>query len=271
MSMKRNLTLAALLLASLLWLDAAFARDDDCGIERNVKAKPLDESTWQRLNRIYEFVGEENYQQARDDLLSLEKRARGNRYLEAIVYQALAQVQWSLEDFDAALSSFERAVELDALPDEPHFSLMYQIAQLYYMKGRYTDALERLRVWFCKSPPERIKADAYVLEASIHAQLKNWQKLIDAIDKAIAMDEEPRENWYQLKLAANFELEDFPAAADTLEVMIRRWPAKKLYWTQLSNVWFKLEQNDKALAVMALAYRNHLLDTQSDYLYLSNL
>jgi tetratricopeptide (TPR) repeat protein len=248
------------------------AQASQCGVEREVKPKPLDEPTWNRLNRIYEYVGEEDYDSAYKELITLQERSEDKGdYLNAIIYQALGQVQWSLEDYDSALRSFEQAVEKDALPNDPHFSLMYQIAQLYYMKERYRDALSRLELWFCKVPPEKIKPHSYVLKASSHAQLKEWPKVIESIDKAIAMAEEPKESWYTLKLASNYELEDFPAAAETLEVMIKLWPDKKMYWTQLSNVWFKLQQDEKALSVIALAHRKQLLDKQADYLYLSNL
>ena len=54
-------------------------------------------------------------------------------------------------------------------------------------------------------------------------------------DRAIEMEPDPKENWYQLKLAAHFELEQYREAAATLETMITRWPDKKSYWTQLSN------------------------------------
>ncbi len=269
--MKRHLISLVIVLLAAFATSHAGAQQGDCGIVRDVKPKTLDEPTWKRLNNIYEMVGEENYQLAYEELVRFQKRTRGNNYLDAIIYQALAQVQWALEDYDGALVSFEEAVDLDALPDETHFSLMYQIAQLYYMKERYRDALARLDLWFCKAPTERIRADAYILKAALHAQIKEWQPVIAAVDTAIAMSDDPKENWYQLKLAANFEMQDFRAGAQTLEDIITNWPEKKMYWIQLSNVWFKLKQDDKALSVIALAHRKNLLDKQSDYLYLSNL
>jgi len=261
---------AVLLCLALAPAGAALAADAKCGEARDVKARALDEPTWQRLNRVYEMVAGEQYTGAREELLNLQNRSHDD-YLQAIVWQALAQVQWSLEDFEAALTSFEKAVELDVLPDDTHFSLMRQVAQLYYMKERYRDALDRLDLFFCKAPKEKIRPDAWVLKASIHAQTRDWKQAVAAIDTAIGSSDDPEENWFQLKLAANFELEDFPAAAATLEEMIRRWPDMREYWVQLSNVWFRLDQDDKALSVLALAYRKKLLTEQSDYVYLSNL
>jgi tetratricopeptide (TPR) repeat protein len=148
---------------------------------------------------------------------------------------------------------------------------MYQIAQLYYMKERYDDALKRLDLWFCTAPKEKITSSAYVLKASINANKKDFASALKAIDQAIAMEPEPKQQWYQLKLASHYELEQFPQAAATLETMISNWPDKKSYWTQLTQIYYKLKQDDKALSVLALAYRKNLLDKQGDIIFLSSL
>ena len=247
-----------------------FAQASECGKERKVSQGALDEATWNNLNDIFEDVGEEKYDEAYDKLQKLEKRARDD-YLEAVVDQALGQVEWARSNYDSALSYFEKAVELDALPDLTHFSLMYQIAQLYYMQERFDEALDKLALWVCKVPQEKVTADAYVLKASIYSHKQDWNNVIPAIDTAISMSEEPKENWYKLKLATHYELAQFSKAAETLEILIQSWPDKKMYWVQLSQIYYKLEQDDKALSVAALAYRREMLDKQSDILYLSNL
>ena len=148
---------------------------------------------------------------------------------------------------------------------------MYQIAQLYYMQDRYDEAVQSQAQRHCKSPEEKITPAAYVLQASIHARKEDYASVLEAIDKAIAMDKSSKGSWFQLKLAAHYELEQYPQAAETLEVMIERWPDQKMYWTQLSQVYYKLKQGQRALAVLALAYRKGLLDKQDDILYLSGL
>ena len=122
------------------------------------------------------------------DLQKMLGRAGRDTYLQAILNQALAQVEWSRGKYRKSLEYFERAVELDTLPDSAHFTLMYQIAQLYYMQRRYGEALARLELWFCKSPPEQVTSAAYVLKASILAQQEDYADALKAIDKAIAMD-----------------------------------------------------------------------------------
>ena len=266
---RRILPLLAIFL--LAFAGACPAQADACGMQRDVGARALDELAWKQLNVIYEKVSAEEYDEARDDLLKMLGRAGRDVYLQAILNQALAQVEWSRGNYTESLGYFEKAVELDILPDQAHFTLMYQIAQLYFMQNRYDEALEKLDLWFCKSPPEEVTSAAFVLQASIYARKQDYTGALQAIDRAISMDGDPKESWYQLKLAAHYELEQFPRATDTLEIMIARWPGRKNYWTQLSRICFRLEQEDRALAVQALAYRNGLLDQQADLLYLSSL
>ena len=265
------LPFVSILVAAALFSAQVMAQANNCGIERSVTPKPLDEQTWKRMNDVYEDIGEENYDLAFEKLNAMVERARRGAYLKAILQQLLGQVEWARENFDAALRGFELAVEMDALPNLNHYSLMYQIAQLYYMKERYDEAVDSLDVWFCKAPAENIKASAYILKASIYAAKQDWVRVIPWVESAIAMADEPTESWYLLKLASHQQLEDMAAERDTLKVMLTHWPDKKRYWIHLSNVYFQLQNDDEALSVAALAYRKNLLDKQTDYLYLSKL
>ncbi|MGD9020674.1 MAG: tetratricopeptide repeat protein [Lysobacterales bacterium] len=269
-SFKSALVVILLALLALSFSAQAAAQASECGKKRGTKSAALDEITWKKLNDIYEDVGEERYDEAFEKLSRMYQRMRGD-YEKAVVAQGLAQVEWARENYEQALEYFETAVELDALPDLQHFSLMYQIAQLYYMNERYDEALDRLALWMCKVPPDKITAEAYILQASIYAQKEDWANVVEAVDTAIPMSEDPKEGWYQLKLASHFELEQFTKAAQTLETMIQKWPGKKDYWLQLSQMYFKLDRFDEALSVMALAHRRDMLDKQMDIIYLSNL
>ncbi|MCP4046490.1 MAG: tetratricopeptide repeat protein [Gammaproteobacteria bacterium] len=248
----------------------ALAQVSECGKKRDKQQGTLDEATWKRLNDVYEDVGEEKYDIAYEKLQKMAQRKSGG-YQKAVIAQAIAQVEWARSNYDQALNYFEQAVALDSLPDLTHFSLMYQIAQLYYMQDRYDDALDKLELWMCRVPEEKVTDIAYVLKASLHAAKEDWKNVLIAIDQAISRSDDPKEPWYQMKLAAHFELEQFPKAAQTLETMIQKWPDKKAYWIQLSQIYYKLKQSDEALSILALAYRRDMLDKQADLMYLSSL
>jgi tetratricopeptide (TPR) repeat protein len=270
-SLNSNYALLALILMAVLSVNTAYSQADPCAVEREVGPKALDELTWKQLNSIYEDVAAEHFDEAHSDLRKMLEWAGRDSYLQAIINQALAQVEWARKNYDESLGYFETAVEIDSLPNSAHFALMYQIAQLYFMQERNDEALASLELWFCKAPEEKITSAAYVLQASIHAGNEDYDSVLISIDKAIAMDNDPRESWYQLKLAAHYEQEQYPGAAETLEVMISKWPGRKMYWIQLSQIHYRMKQNDKALAVLALAYRMDLLDKQGDIMFLSSL
>jgi len=267
----KKLTFSVLLaIAAASISGQVLAQVSECGKERKAPTGLLDEPTYKKLNRIYEEVGNEQYDAAYEKLMVMTKRAHGD-YLKATLFQMIAQVEWARSNFDPALVNFEKAVEMDALPDNVHFALMYQISQLYYMQERYDEALDKLALWMCKVPPEKVTANSWVLKASIHAQKKDWKNVIPSIETAISMADPPKEPWYQLKLASHFELEQFPKAAETLEVMIQLWPDKRDYWVQLSQIYYKIKKDDEALSVIGLAYRRNMLDKKTDIMYLSNL
>jgi len=186
--------LLVLVAVTALGVEIAYAQAVQCGVDREVGARALDELTWKQLNAIYEDVSEEHFDDAYSDLQRMLRRAGRDPYLQAIINQALAQVEWARKNYQAALQYFEQAVELNSLPDQAHFSLMYQIAQLYFMQDRYDEALERLELWFCKSPEEKITPAAYVLQASIHAGKEDYANVLKAINEAIALDENPGEH-----------------------------------------------------------------------------
>jgi len=262
------------LLAAVLSFGAAGvaqAAEAACGQPRRAAVGALDEPTWRQLDAIYRVVGEERYDEAYVDLRQMLERAGRDAYLRAVINQALAQVEWAREHFEPALGYFEAALELDALPDSAHYAMLYQVAQLYFMAGRLDEALQRLELWFCAVTPDMDTADAWVLKASILSRQSRFAGVLEAIGAAIAMTESPPEAWYQVKLAAQYELEQYAQAATTLEAMLARWPERKRYWTQLSQTHYSLGQDRRALAVQALAYRKGLLDEPADILFLAGL
>lgn len=254
----------------LLMLAGQLHAAEQCQIERDVQAGAFTENDVKKLNQVYEKIGDEQYNEAAADLTQMLTKARTD-FLKATIRQALAQVEWARERYPQSLKNFEAAVSLDALPNHAHYALMYQISQLYYMNKRYNEALEKLDLWFCAVPAESITPLAYVLKSSINLAKENYRDALTAIDQAIELSDKPKENWFQVKLASHFELKQFPEAAKTLETMITMWPAKKVYWTQLSSIYVKLKQDKKALSVLALAYKNGLLKKKSDITQLVSL
>lgn len=266
------------LLASLLLVVAGplsaqqRVQGHECGVEREVSAGGLSESTYNRLTRIYEDIGDEQYAGAFSALQTLLERTRREPFEQATILQAMAFVRAQQERYADAIQYFNQSIELNRLPNSAHFEMILQVAHLYYALERYRDALNQLDLWFCVVPPDQTNvANVWVMKASIHAQSDEFRQALEAIDTAIAIADEPREQWYQLKLGMHFELNQYREAADVLRILVRMRPQNKTYWVQLSSILMELNNENDARAVLALAYRKGLLDRQTEYLQLASL
>ncbi|RFF27748.1 MULTISPECIES: tetratricopeptide repeat protein [unclassified Wenzhouxiangella] len=244
----------------------------ECGVERDVSAGGLTERTYNRLSDVYEQIGEEQYEEAFPALESLLERNERDDYASATIVQAMAFVRAQQERYQEAIDLFQRAIDLNRLPNNQHYEMILQVAQLHYTLERHQDALDQLDIWFCVTPDDQQnKVTVWVMKASIHAQIEEFRNAIEAIDRAIALSDEPKENWYQLKLGMHFELEKFNEATEVLKILLRMSPDKKDYWVQLASVYAQLDRNRDSMAVLSLAHRKGLLERETEYLQLASL
>ncbi len=237
---------------------------------RKVKPGLLRERTYKRLNNIYKAIGEERYAEALEGLKKLWPSTERFPYERAVLAQAMAHTHAAMENYDEALKYFKMAVELDTLPNLQHFQVMFGVAQLHAVKQQYEETIRWLKRWFAEvdTPPT---ADAYVLLGNAYAQLGKYRQAIDALNHAIRLAEKPKESWYQLLMAMHYELKEYDQAAHYLEILVRMNPAKKEYWTQLASMYMNVKKDQDALAVMALAHLQSLLEKEGDYKQLYSL
>jgi tetratricopeptide (TPR) repeat protein len=261
-------------LVVLLVLPFAAAADKD---EKNGKKKKdedrakytVDEVMHQKLNDTIEFIGNDQYEEALEILLPLEKKGRRLKpYPRALVYQMLAYVYSSQEDYPTALDYFEKCLAEEALPPGAQLSTRYNVAQLYLATEQFEDAARSLNIWFEKA--ESPSPGAYYLLAAVYYQLQEPEKSLAAVEKAVELSDEPKEAWLTLQTGLYFELEMYEKAVVPLEQLVSRF-SRKGHWTQLSALYAHLELEDKSLAVMQLAYQQDLLDKDRELRTLAKL
>lgn len=242
-----------------------------CGEEREVEQGLMSESTYNRMNSAFELIGEEEFQNAYDELENL-RRGQLSDFEKASVEQALGFIMAQWERYEEAIDHFSEAVRINQLPNQTHFEMILQIAQLYNAIEEYDKALEQLDFWFCVSTEDaRKQADVWVLKASLHVQKEEFREGLDAIDQALEISDDPKESWYRLKLGMLMELEDYRPAVDVMKILIQMDPDRKEYWTQLSGIYMELDEQEEAMAALRLAYRRGMLDKGSEYTQLAGL
>jgi len=235
----------------------------------------LTESIYKKFTKLQEMIADEKYVEARAGLKALANK-RVNHFEEASLNQFLGYVDLGEEKYDQAAKHFQAALDADALPNQAQFNLMLQMAQIQIGNEQYEKGLKTLHEYY--KITDKIKDSTFALESKAYASINdNYKKAIPLIKKAISLSDKPREDWYYFLYSLHMQLSQFREAAKVLETLIKINPNKKDYWKRLSNVYFTLKKDEKALAVLVLADKKGMLNDEKDriqlfkmYHYLNN-
>lgn len=233
-------------------------------------AQTLSESTYRRLTKIHELIGEEDYGEALEKLGKLLPTTKYSPYETAMVLQTYGFVWAQKGDYRKAADYFRRAIDLGSLPEQQVESMKYNLGQFQVAVEEYREGAKTLEDYFAtaKNP---IPPDARVLLATAYAQLKEYRKALPQLTRAINEHKDPKEMWFQLKLAMHYETNNYRACATTLLDMISRFPLKEQYWKQLSGMFMEIKKDKEALAILGLADRNGYLDDEKEVKNLGNM
>ena len=228
----------------------------------------ITESTYRRMERIIDMIGKGQNAEAEPKLVELAQGSHSD-YEKAIILQTLGFVYASTKREAQAIKTFEQALATNALPQQVHEGMMFNIAQLYIADDKYDQGMAALNAYLretCNPRPE-----AHVLLASVYAQKKQWRESLKQIDLALVKAGTPKEQWLQLKLALHYELKEYQRCAEVLVHLVGLSPMKQDYWKQLSGMLFEIKKDPEALATLGLADRLGFIDEEHEYRNLSNM
>ena len=279
-------TLAALLLAA----PAAFAADEGGGMQfsdapsmKDIVAQQraceaqhpprkakgtISEGTYKRMERIIDAIGKGQYAESEGKLTELAQGAHGD-YEKAIILQTLGFVYASESKQEKAIETFQQAIATNALPQQVHEQMMFNIAQLYVADDKWDKGMQALNTYLAESCNPL--PDAHILLASVYSEKKQWADGLKQVNLALVKSKAPKESWLQLKLALHYELHDLPHCAEVLVHLVAMAPNKEDYWKQLSGILYEIKKDPEALAVLSLAERKGYIDTEQEYRNLSNM
>lgn len=205
------------------------------------------------IQSAFDNLNEGEIDKAAETLEGLDGNSRLSPYEQALVDQGLAQVAYERDDVNEAIRRWQKAVDSNALRNNDHFQLMYQVAQLQLSEEQYDKALVTLDRWQRESGST--KPDALSLKGNALYRMERYDEAIAALDQAIAAaGANPDPTLYELKMASYYEKEDYAGAARTLEDdLIRVRPNEVKHRINLAQMYIELEQNDKALAILEKA------------------
>ncbi len=225
----------------------------------------MTESVYKKFVKLQEMIADERYTEARAGLNALSEK-RLNSFEKANINQYLGWIDSAQGKYIAAANKFKIAIDSDSLPNQAHFAMMLQMAQILIGGGKYELGLKALHDYY--KVTDTIKDSTFVLEANAYAQLEQFSKAIPILKKGISLSEKPKENWYYLLYSLYMQTSQFQQAAKTLEKLIQINPNKEDYWKRLSGVYFNLKKDDKALATLVVADKNGMIQDEKERLRL---
>ena len=238
----------------------------------------LRNKVYERLAEAQVFIENKQYDEGLEVLRDMESESgkrKLNSYELANLYNLVAFVKYSQEDYKGALVAYENVVKQPDIPLAMEINTRYTVAQLYFVMEDWQSGIDALKEWF--EVADAPSAQAYILLGQGYYQLKDYDSSLE--NTLIAMNlyrdkgKVPKEQWYSLARFLYFEKDDMPNTIAMLEEMIVHYP-KKQYWIQLSHMYGEAKKEGAQLAAMETAYMQDMLVKDREqvtmaYLYLN--
>lgn len=249
------------LLLALALAAPAFARDSE--------PAQLAEKTSEELNKLKPLTDAKNWDGAMNLLANIQANVSPTSYDYAIVSDIKSKILMQKGDYPKAIEPMEAALRLgDAYQyfDEHEIAeKVYYLVQLYYQEAASTKSPALQQQYFSKASgyikrwiesgvgrkaPEANRQEAALLYASIlyNQAIINPDKIDNDLLKRAQVEIEngllssvhPKDTFYVLLLASLQQEGNYLRSADILELLVKQYPAKKDYWSQLIATYLNL-------------------------------
>ena len=235
------------------------------------RASALQPANFRRLERAQEAMQNELWDDALVVLNDLATRAASRPYDLAKTNEYIGYVHLSKGDYETAIGFFEKAINAKVLPEQSEQSLIRNVAGLYLAiePPQPEKALQIIRTWFKTAVNPKPKDYELLGQAAVMGKL--YKESICPMRMAINLAEEPKKSWYDILVAAHYELKNFEGAAIVAKERLISFPKEDKYWNQLSGLYQKLEREQDALVLLELAYKQGMLKKGSEYRNLASM
>ena len=227
----------------------------------------IGESIGKKVTKAFEFYSEDKVVEA---IAVLEKIKTKKAFDRAYVDRFLGNLYASLDGkTKTAIKLLESAVKPDMLNATEQAQAIRLLADLQMQEKMYSKCLVTYQQWMDFTGRED-KA-VYLRMAQANYEMQKYAAMIPLADKAIAIAKKPEKNAYILKLSSYYERKDYKNSVKVLEDLVKLFPEDTRWWPQLGMFYMMIEDYQKALATMDLAYKQDLLTKPSQIKALSQL
>ncbi|MDX1281286.1 hypothetical protein [Shewanella colwelliana] len=265
---KVNTLAAALLLTiggSLVTAPMAYAAAEKCPIDKR-QSKAVGQSSAKKVQKSFEAYQEGNIDGAIAILLEADPR---DAFDKAYIARMLGNFYAEKNQMGTAIKYLKTAVDADILGGTDHGATLRLYADLLIQEKKFKESIPYYYEWMkftCKED-----AQVYRRIGIAYSELKEWDKVLQVVDKGLSVSTKPDKGLYQMKLTAYFNKKDYKNAVKVLETMVPLFQQDGRLWVQLAQFYLMTESYDKSLATYDLAYKNGFLETAGNITRLSQL
>jgi len=232
------------------------------------KTRLMGPAVGKKVGKAFELYSAEDIKGAL--ALLLEVNAKSD-YDQAILARYIAVMYATIGDQEEkAIEYLKKAVEPDILNEADHGEALKLLADLQMQTKAYEGALTNYLAWMDFTG--KSDGDTWVKISNANYELKRLDKMIAPANKAIvAYGDKHNKNPYILKLTAYFELKKYKEAVDVLETAVQLFPDERAFWKQLGNFYLLIEDYERGMSTLDLAYKQGYLDKESEIKTLASL
>jgi len=221
-----------------------------------------------KIQKAFEFYSADDLPGAIAILKEIKaKKAYDIAYTSRFLGMMYAQMGDSEKE---AIEYLKKGAEADVLNWNDQRDTLRTIADLQMSVKDYKGAIKHYYAWMDFSGEE--DGDVWVRIANAQYSLKALDKVVGPADKAIAAyGDKHNQNPYVLKVSSYYDRKMFREAVGVLETVIQIFPEEKRWWTQLGMFYLTVEDYEKALYTLDLAYKKGYLEKEAQIKTLANL
>ncbi|WP_086984645.1 tetratricopeptide repeat protein [Vibrio aphrogenes] len=201
-------------------------------------------------------------------------------YDKAFVQRVLAIYYWQAEQPKSSISSLRKAVGFKALEPKVQWQANRMLADILYSQQDFAHSVKEYRntlaIKYTPTAQEKPQFskdvnEVYFRLAAAYYQQQQWDQVRSAIVKYKAPDTRKRLQALRMQVIAELRLKQWAHAEGTLSNLIRIEPNNKAWWQQQISVQLQQRKNTSALDTYALAKKQNVEFSASDYKTLAQL
>lgn len=215
--------------------------------------------------------GEPDYARAKEELDQLRERRweRMNDFEKSTTLAFYTNYYLGLEDYPGALLIFEEMLTIEDLRLDQRLRTLKTLGQLYMAEERWQESIEsyiRWRELSVEEDPTVYKGLSYGYYQSedYPSALPYW---LDYMNLSLQLGEELGRDDYQYLSGVYFSMEDYQSLLDLTKTMIILFDEPS-DWVNLNAVYASLDNDDRRIQALNMAYLMGHIDDEQYYLNL---